>query len=59
MSEMFEKACQSNRFNEVHEFLTANRSVPIETKNTKGETGTVIACTHGALDVLNIFIKYF
>ncbi len=59
MPEMFEKACQSNKSNKVHELLTANRFVPIEIKNSKGETGTVIACSHGAVDVLDIFIGYY
>ncbi len=59
MPEMFEKACQSNKSNKVHELLTANRFVPIEIKNSKAETGTVIACSHGAVDVLDIFIGYY
>ncbi len=59
MPEMFEEACQSNKSNKVHELLTANRFVPIEIKNSKGETGVVIACSHGAVDVLDIFIGYY
>ena len=39
MSEIFEQACKTNEYNEVHAFLTSNWPVPVEIKNSAEETG--------------------
>jgi ankyrin repeat protein len=57
MPKIFEEAIHENEAEKVHNFLIGGRPIPVDIPNKASQTGLMIACDKGSIDVVEEFLE--
>jgi len=57
MPKTFESAIHENKAEEIHNFLIGGKPIPVDITNIASQTGLMIACANGSIDVVEELLE--